>query len=254
MQTKQKSHATHIWLHYLPCHQKFCFGLNRHCIFVRSLLYIFEFEYVWTCFFSMLHSFAISPSQCAPKGSAEQSTYIFSVAWLVHNLLIALPALPPTILFWFEQQIAFLPVHLFHIHFWVWICLNMFFLYVSSICLFSSQRLSRAIYQYIFSRQTGTQFPDCITCLVNTNFVLVFTDNCAFVNLLILYFRVWKCLNVLFLCFIHLQFSILVCSHRLSRATTDRHPEGLALLSRCAKSCHSFAHYPVQALPTSHLN
>ena len=123
MQTKQNSHATHIWLHYLPCHQKFCFGLNRHYIFVRSLLYIFEFEYVWTCFFSMLHSFVISPSQCAPKGSAGQSTYIFSVTWLVHNLLIALPALPPTILFWFEQKIAFLPVHLFYIHFWVWICL-----------------------------------------------------------------------------------------------------------------------------------
>ena len=178
MQTKQNSHATHIWLHYLPCHQKFCFGLNRQSP-----------GWCTTCWLYYLH---------------YHQQFCFGLNRKLH----------------FCQFTYFIYIFEFE---YVWTC---FFLYVSSICLFSSQRLSRAIYQYIFSRQTGTQFPDCITCLVNTNFILVFTDNCAFANLLILYFWVWICLNVLFLCFIHLQFSIVVCSHRLSRATTDRHPEG----------------------------
>ena len=62
----------------------------------------------------MFHSFPISPTQCATKGSAEQSTYTFLVAQPAHNLLIALPASPPTILFQFEQTIVFQPIHLFY--------------------------------------------------------------------------------------------------------------------------------------------
>ena len=54
-----------------------------------------------------------SPSRCATKGSAERSSYIFLVVRPAHNLLIALPASPPTILFQFEQTIAFQPVHFF---------------------------------------------------------------------------------------------------------------------------------------------
>ena len=49
------------------------------------------------------------PRECAPKGSAEQFTDPFLVVWPAHNLLITLPALPTTILFWFEQTL-----HLFH--------------------------------------------------------------------------------------------------------------------------------------------
>ena len=105
-----------IWsLYYLPHHHHFVFSLNRHCIFT-SALYIFEFEHFRTCFFSMFHSFAIFPSQCATKDSAEQSSYTYLVAWPAHNLLIALPASPPTILFHFQHTIAFQPVHLFYLY------------------------------------------------------------------------------------------------------------------------------------------
>ena len=83
---------------------------------VYFLFFIFEFECVQTSFFSMFHLFAISSSQCAPKGSAEWPTHPFLVAWLAHNLLSVLPTLPPTILFQFEHTIAFQPVHLFYIY------------------------------------------------------------------------------------------------------------------------------------------
>ena len=160
MQTKQKSHATHIWLHYLPCHQKFCFGLNRqspgwcttcwlhylhyhqqfcfglnrklHFCQFTYFIYIFESEYVWTCFFYMFHPFAFSH----PKGSAEQSTNTFLVARLAHNFLIVLPALSTQVLFWFSQTIALLPIYSFYIFEfeYVW----MFCSYVSFICNFPS--------------------------------------------------------------------------------------------------------------------
>ena len=61
--------------------------------------------------------------------------------------------------------------------------------YISFIChlfiLVCSQRLSRAIYQPIFSRLAGTQFADCITYLANTHFVLVCTNYPNFASLLI---------------------------------------------------------------------
>ena len=58
------------------------------------------------------------------------------------------------------------------------------------------QKLSRAIYQHIFSRLTIAQFADCITCLADTNFVLVCSDYYIFGGLLILYFWIWLFLNV----------------------------------------------------------
>ena len=44
----------------------------------------------------------------------------FLVAWLAHNILIALPASPTHTLFWFMQTITILSVYLY---FWVWTCL-----------------------------------------------------------------------------------------------------------------------------------
>ena len=60
--------------------------------------------------------FAISPSEGATKGSAEQSTHTILVTRPVHNLPNALPTLPPALLFQFEHKIAFQLVHLFHIY------------------------------------------------------------------------------------------------------------------------------------------
>ena len=71
----------------------------------------------------MLHLFAFSPSQCAPIGLAEPSTNTFLVTWALHNLLIALPALPTHILFWFAQTITFSPVYLFHIFEFKHVCI-----------------------------------------------------------------------------------------------------------------------------------
>ena len=56
----------------------------------------------------MFYSFAISPSQCVTKGSAEQSTYTFLVNWLAYNLLIALPALSTQIILWFSFHVSFI--------------------------------------------------------------------------------------------------------------------------------------------------
>ena len=63
--------------------------LEQNCI-LSSSIYIFEFEYVQTCFVCTFHLFAISSPQCASTGSTERSTDPFLVAWLVHNSLIAL--------------------------------------------------------------------------------------------------------------------------------------------------------------------
>ena len=72
-------------------------------------------------FVSMFHLFAISSSQRAPKGSAERPTHTFLVAWPVQNLLIALPASPPTFLFQFEKTLHLrqLTLYIFEFeHFW----------------------------------------------------------------------------------------------------------------------------------------
>ena len=63
----------------------------------------------------MFFTFPISSSQCATKGTAERSNYTFLVAQPAHILLIAIPALPKQILFWFVQTIKFFPVYLFYI-------------------------------------------------------------------------------------------------------------------------------------------
>ena len=62
----------------------------------------------------ILHS-VFSSSQIAPKGSTGQSTNTFLVTWPAHDLLIATPASPTQILFWFVQTIAFSPVFLSYI-------------------------------------------------------------------------------------------------------------------------------------------
>ena len=56
--------------------------------------------------------FAISPSQYATNGSAEQSTHTILVTQPEYNLPIALPASSPAIFFQFEHRIVFQPVHL----------------------------------------------------------------------------------------------------------------------------------------------
>ena len=91
---------------------------EQNCLFASSF-FIFGLDYVRTCFFSMLHLFAISSSQCASKGSVEQFTNPILVVWLVHNLLVALPANLPATLFQFEHTINFQPVQLFHIYIYI---------------------------------------------------------------------------------------------------------------------------------------
>ena len=174
----------------------------------------------------------------------ERSTNTFLVAWLAHSWLIPLPASPTQ----FADCITCLANTIYWLHY--------------------------------LPRQH--KFADCITCLANTNFVLVCTDYYFFTSLFILYFWVWICLNIFHS---HVSFifnlSIPVCSHRLSRATMDRHPKGSTLLSwstksnltRCATlmckeqrirlSAHIHVcsilplqnpHFPAHAPPTSHLN
>ena len=78
------------------------FWLEQNCI-LSSSIYIFEFEYIQTCFVSTFHLFAIFSSQCTPTSSKEQSIVPFLVTLLAHNLLIALPASPTHSLFWFAD-------------------------------------------------------------------------------------------------------------------------------------------------------
>ena len=135
----------------------------------------------------MFHSFAISPYQCATKDSAERSTYTFLVARPAHNLLIALPASPRTILFQFHQKIASQLVHLFYIY------IHIFILNISEhVCLLSipacPHKVKRAIHQHIYSFLAGAHFADYITCLAYKYFVLIFTDYYIFASLLIIYF------------------------------------------------------------------
>ena len=92
------------------------FRFEQTLHFCQIIFFILSLN-ISECFVSMLYSFAISASHCAPKGSAEQSTFILLVPRLAHNLVIELLASPPTILFLFEQPTVFLPVLLFHIYF-----------------------------------------------------------------------------------------------------------------------------------------
>ena len=150
---------TICWFHYLYHHQAFCFGLNRRCIFVSSL---FKF-WVSACLHMFLFHdlFAISSSQSATKGSAEQSNHTIVVAWPANNFLIVLPASPLAILFLFpfERNIAIQQVYLFHIdiHFLFSMCLNKFRVVSCFMCPHLRARLSRAIHQHIFSRLADAQ-------------------------------------------------------------------------------------------------
>ena len=75
----------------------------------------------------------------------------------------------------------------------------------------------------------------CSTCLTIQIFFLGFQQTVAFSPVYLCY-----SLNmseyVSFLCFITCNLSIPVCSHRVSRATMDCHPKGLASLSWCART------------------
>ena len=220
----------------------------------------------------MFQSFAIFPSHCATPGSAERLTCTYLATRPAHNLLIALSASPPTILFQFEQTIAFQPVHLFSIYiykFLFWIRLNMFRFWASSICLFSISSAEPSIKTFLVA---WPEHDLLITLPASPTHIFFFTDYYIFASLLFIYFWVWT-----FLYMFHSHVSLIcylstpVCSHRLSRATMDRHPKGSALLSWPAKSKlipHSFVdthscvfhsspqnpHYPIRVPPTSHLN
>ena len=78
------------------------------------------------CFTPVFHSFTIPLSQCAPAGSAEQSTSTLLVAWSAHNSLIAWAAsLHQRFYSVVSYTIAFPPV------FYVWVC-TCFSLHLSS--------------------------------------------------------------------------------------------------------------------------
>ena len=145
---------------------------QQNCIFSSSFL-LFS---VWICpntlrFYISL--FAIYSSQCARKGSAEQFTDPFLVAWPAHNLL--LHYLPHHLPFCFglNRHCVFasslftvlsfnkpihVPVPWFICHFSVPVCY----------C-----RLSRAIYSHNFSHPAGAHFAHCNTCLATSHFVFV---------------------------------------------------------------------------------
>ena len=92
---------------------------------------------------------------------------------------------------WADNCLSASSLFYIYIHFLVWICLNMFRFWASSICLFSipvcPHRLRRAIYQYIFSRLADVHFADCITCLTTNYFVSIWEDNCISASSLVLY-------------------------------------------------------------------
>ena len=73
----------HILLRFFPVFQ--CLSLS---------LDMFKFVYFFTCLFLCFHLFTIFQSQCAPHGSAKQSTNTVLVAWSVQSFLITSPASP----------------------------------------------------------------------------------------------------------------------------------------------------------------
>ena len=163
-------------MHHLSRDQQFCSGLKKHCFFCILLLFlffIFEFENVRTCFVSMFHLFAISSIQCAPKGSAEPPTHKYLDTWLLHNLLIVLPASPSIILFQVEHAIAFQPVHLYYIYTLFTLNISEYVSLLSFLIPVCPHRLSRAIHQHIFSCLASAQLADCITCFTTNHFILV---------------------------------------------------------------------------------
>ena len=103
-------------MYYLLCDQQFLSRFEQNDIFTSSFLSF----WVWICpniLRFCVSLFGISPSQCATKDSAAQSTHTILVVRPAHNLPIALQASPLAILllFQFEHTIAFQPVHLFQI-------------------------------------------------------------------------------------------------------------------------------------------
>ena len=182
--------------------QNFVSVSTQHCIFAIS--------HVWVCTcLNMLRSnvsfichYSISVCTQILGRAIHQCIFSCLASAQVADCITCLATY--SFFFQFEQNCFFassLFLYIFYIYFWVWTCLNMFRFYVLSICLFSipvwSHRLSKAIHQHIFSHLAGTLFADCITCLANTNFVLVCTDYHIFASLIILLnFWVWICPNV----------------------------------------------------------
>ena len=165
---------------YLPSDQQFCFGLKRQSIFASSF-FIFYF-WVWICpntfrfHVSFLCHFFIPV--CSQSLSRSTHPLIFSrlagaqfadcITCLTNNHFVSV---------WTDT--GFPPVH--SLYFWVWTFLNMFLFHISFICNFSTpvcyKRLRRAIHLHIFSRPSGAQFADCITCLATNNFDSVWAYN-----------------------------------------------------------------------------
>ena len=98
----------------------------------------------------------------------------------------------------------------------------MFRFWTSSICLFSipvcPYRLSRAIFQHIFSRLAGAQFADFITCLASHYFVFSLCKQfllSQFTCFTYTHFLVWTCLKMF--CFWASSICLFpnpVCPHR----------------------------------------
>ena len=125
----------------------------------------------------MFHLFSISSCQCAPKGSAEPPTHKYLDTWLLHNLLIVLPASPSIILFQVEHAIAFQPVHLYYIYTLFTLNISEYVSLLSFLIPVCPHRLSRAIHQHIFSCLASAQLADCITCFTTNYFILVWAHN-----------------------------------------------------------------------------
>ena len=102
-------------MYYLPCDQQFHLGVLTELHFCQ---FIFIFLSVnMSAHTSFISLFVVSSSRCAPKSSAEWFTDRFLVAWPAPNLLITLPASPPTTLFWFEQTLYFRQSTLYYFEF-----------------------------------------------------------------------------------------------------------------------------------------
>ena len=143
----------------------------------------------------------------------------------MHNLLIASTASPHRE-FWFgfHRQLRFS----IFTHVWVFLCLNMFYFYVTCFCHdfipACSHRLSREIRQHIFVLWLPHNLLFAWPASPHRHFCLRFYRQLHFCKFI--YVWVWKLLNkvhsyVSFIC----NVSIPVCSHRLIRATMDRHPK-----------------------------
>ena len=162
---------------HLPRDQLFCVGLNRTAFFLVQL-FIFEFEYVPACFFSisLYRFYAISSPQCAPLGSAELFTDPFFSRLTGAQFADHITCLAPAVLFQFEHTLSqftcFTHIHTFFILNMSEYTLFLFMFHVAHLLA----RLSKAI-QDNFSCLADAQFTDCYICLPSTHIVWVCTNH-----------------------------------------------------------------------------